>query len=373
MPYKFALHKYFLSVSQRPYDVFETDMGACSCVKPAARLIKANSEYLSWYFALQRRNSDNLIYITTMIPQEEDTRNSPAVAIHTIILALSAIFALVGNSLVCLAFYRNRRLRTVTNIYVLSLAVADIMGSALMPFSAVASGHRAWPFNFIFCQFCGFTAYLWGAMSINILALTAANRYICIVKPYLYPTLFTMKKTVLSILLFLLLTLTACLTATLATPILFQWHPLYLTCEVAELEIQAGVSKNSVGFVGLAMSLIIFCYGSVYRTIKQHNAAVNPSLQDTTSQATVSLREIQASRVLLATVIGFAVCWIPVTIGRILERDANSAILSSMLSFSALFAAFSSWINPVIYGVMNRAMRKEFLKLLHCRSKTGNR
>ena len=305
-----------------------------------------------------------------MIPPEEDTKSLPEIAIHTIILALCAIFALMGNSLVCLAFYRNRRLRTVTNVYVLSLAVADIMGSTLMPFSAVASGYRAWPFNFVFCQFSGFTAYLWAAISINILALTAVNRYICIVKPHLYPALFTKKKTLFSILLVLLLTLTACLTATFATPILFQWYPLYLTCEVTGLEIRAGVSKSIVAFVGLVMSLIIFCYGSVYHTIKRHNSIVNPSLQETTSQVTVSPHEIQASRVLLATVIGFAVCWIPVTVVRILNRDASLAIPSHWLSFSALFAAFSSWINPVIYGVMNRAMRKEFLKLLHCRSKT---
>ena len=60
-----------------------------------------------------------------MTQPEEDTRSLPAVTIHSVILALSAILALMGNSLVCLAFYRNRRLRTVTDVYVLSLAVAD--------------------------------------------------------------------------------------------------------------------------------------------------------------------------------------------------------------------------------------------------------
>ena len=306
-----------------------------------------------------------------MTQPEEDTRSLPTVAMHSVILALSAIFALVGNLLLCLAFYRNRRLRTITNIYVLSLAVADIMASTfVLPVSTVASAYRAWPFNFDFCQFSGVLSYLLGTTSINILALTAVNRYICIVKPHLYPTLFTRKKTLFSIPLVLLLTLTASLTATLATPMVFQWYPLYLACEVTGLEIQAGVSKSTVVFVGLAMSLIIFCYGSVYRTIKRHNFVVNPSLQDIASQATVSPHEIQASRVLLATVIGFGVCWIPVTVVRILNRDAGSAMSSYWLSFSALFVAFSSWINPVIYGVMNRAMRKEFLKLLHCRSNT---
>ena len=34
---------------------------------------------------------------------------------------------LAGNTLVCVAFYRNRKLRTKTNYYLVSLAVADIM------------------------------------------------------------------------------------------------------------------------------------------------------------------------------------------------------------------------------------------------------
>ena len=292
-----------------------------------------------------------------MTQTEEDTRSLPAVFIHSVVLALCAIFALKGNSLVCLAFYRNRRLRTVTNVYVLSLAVADIMASTLvLPFSTLASGYRAWPFSFNFCQFNGFISYLWGTMSINILALTAVNRYICIVKPHLYPTLFTRKKTLFSILSISLLTFTSCLSATLAIPILFQWYPLDLAIKVTRLEVRVGVAKSGVGFVGLAMSLIIFCYGSVYRTIKRHNSVVSPAVQDTTSQATV-------------TVIGFGVCWIPLTVVRILNTYVKSPLPSYWLSFSTLFAYFSSWINPVIYGVMNRAMRKEFLKLLHCKSK----
>ena len=192
-----------------------------------------------------------------MTQPEEDTRSLPAVIIHSVILALSAILALMGNSLVCLAFYRNRRLRTVTNVYVLSLAVADIMASTfVLPFSTVASGYRAWPFYFAFCQFSGLAANFWGALSINIFALTAVNRYVCIVKPPLYPALFTKKKTLLTILLVLLLTITAHLTATFATPILFQWYPRELACDATGLEIRAVVSVSRVGFVGLTMSLI---------------------------------------------------------------------------------------------------------------------
>ncbi|XP_078371339.1 melatonin receptor type 1A-like [Oculina patagonica] len=302
-----------------------------------------------------------------MAEERDDTRSLTTVAIHTIILVLSTILTFAGNSLVCLALYRNRRLRTVTNTYVLSLAATDLVASMFVfPFNTIASGLRRWPFNFSFCQFNGFISYFWGAMTVNILALTAVNRYICIVKPNLYTALFTRKKSLFSILLLLLLSLGAFFTAIFATPIFFQWFPIYLVSEVTGLKIRAGVSRGIVGFVALMMSLMTFCYGSVYRAIRLHNTAVNPSLQAATSQRTVSAHEIQASRVLLAAVIGFGVCWIPMTVIRAINIYAHSPLPSFWLSYSTLFAFFSSWINPIIYGVMNRAMRREFLKLLRC-------
>ena len=299
----------------------------------------------------------------------EDTRSLPTVTIYSIISILYAILSLTGNSLMCLAFYRNRRLRTVTNFYVLSLAIDDIMITTLTcPFVTVATGLRKWPFNFNFCQFIGFISHFWGVMSVNILALTAVNRYICMIKPHLYPVLFTRKKTFFSILFVLLLTFAAILIATLVTPLLFKWHPFYFSCEVTGLDVLADVSNATTGVFALAISLILFCYVSVYRAIKRHNSAVNPSLQEATSQGTVSAHEIQVSRVLLAAVLAFCVSWIPLTVLRILKSLVHLSVPSFWLSFSTLSAASSLWTNPVIYGVMNRAMRKEFLKLLRCRS-----
>ena len=130
----------------------------------------------------------------------QDTRSSPAVIVHTIVLVTTSLLFLTGNSLVCIAFYRKRRLRTITNFYVLSLAVADLMVAVLLfPFGAVASRFRRWPFNFNFCQFSGFLAVYWGQVSTCTLALTSINRYFCVVKPQKYTKYFTRKKTVLSI------------------------------------------------------------------------------------------------------------------------------------------------------------------------------
>ena len=120
-------------------------------------------------------------------------------------------------------------------------------------------------------------------MTIGILALTAVNRYFCEVKPRFYSSFFTKKKTVFLILFVLLFTLTVSLTITLVTPVMFRWHYHYLFCQlkdVQELAQNRGTTISLViGFVALPMYLILFCYGSVYLVITQHNFVVVSSLQ----------------------------------------------------------------------------------------------
>ena len=252
-----------------------------------------------------------------------------------------------------------------------SLAVTDIIGATFVyPFNAVASGLRKWPFGFRFCQFNGFFACLWAIVAIGILALTAINRYFCIVKSQFYPTYFTRKKTICSIILLCLFDLAVGLISALTPSVVFQWDPQYLMCQMTDVEVVADKTLTVLFvsvFVGLPMGLILLCYGSVYRAIRRHNSAVIPSLQGTNSQGTVSAHEIQASRVLLVAVIAFCVCWIPMIIITTLVRVTRLVIASFWETFHILAAFCSSWINPIIYGFMNRTMRNEFLKLLRCR------
>lgn len=298
-----------------------------------------------------------------------DTRSLPTVAAHTVIWALTTLLSITGNALVFLAFYRNRRLRTITNFHVLNLVIIDIFMATLgYPFSTIASGLREWPFGFNFCQFNGFLSHFWTVFSISILTLTAINRYFCIIKHRFYSTIFTKKKTILSIIFVWLFTLTSGFIVTVLTPVIFRWHPHYLFCQVKSSEtLPVFTSTFMTGFVFLLICLTLFCYGNVYRTIRRHNSAVIPSLQEANGQQTASAHEIQASRVLMAAVITFCVCWIPATIVSTLERVAKLAVPSFWQSFDTLAFASTSWINPIIYGVMSRAMRNTILKLLRCR------
>ena len=298
----------------------------------------------------------------------EDTRNLPAITIHSFILFLSSVLALAGNSLVCLAFLRNRRLRTITNCYVFSLGITDLITTLFgYSFSAVASSLRKWPFGFNYCQFQGFLLYIWALGSTGILALTAVNRYFCIVKPQYYPTLFTKKKTVFSILFVWLFTLITCLPANFLASVSYQWHPHFTFCQVTSFRAEKILAFTlGSAFVAIPMCIILYCYGSVYRAIRRHNSAVIPSLQEENMRGTERTHEVQVSRVLLAAVFACWICWIPGTVVQLLQTVSQLSVPSFWKSFTALACACSLWINPIIYGVMNRAFRKEFLKLLRC-------
>jgi len=67
--------------------------------------------------------------------------------LYTTVEVVCAVVSFFGNSLVLIAFVRFRRVRSVTNYYVISLAVADLLVAIVGIPSALATsvGHFAYP------------------------------------------------------------------------------------------------------------------------------------------------------------------------------------------------------------------------------------
>ena len=304
-----------------------------------------------------------------MPQKEDDSRSMLLVYIQTVLLAFMTVLSLGGNLLFCLAFYRNRRLRTITNFFLFSLVVADLMAVIFVkPFFTVASGLRRWPFSYNFCQFTGFLTTYWAMVSLSILALTAINRYLCVVKPQRYPFFYTKEKTIISIIFVWIFMSVFYFTFAFAVHITYKWHPNALYCipTFRDKDTEKGAFISFAIFSFISMSLVLFGYCSVYRVVWQHNNAVVPFLQEANNQGVSRAQEIKTSRVLLATVFAFCVSWIPCNVINVLEFGFEISLSSVVQSMPILFACISAWINPIIYGAMNRAIRKEFQTILLC-------
>ena len=237
------------------------------------------------------------------------------------------------------------------------------------PFSTVATGLRRWPLGYTFCQFNGFLVPYWSQVSTGSLALASVNRYFCVLKPNEYRLLFTRKKAALSIVEMWVLILVQAL-AFFALPVVYRWYPVSSYCRGTFLnKITENIYYVFYGcFYVVTMSLVAFCYSKVYRAIRQHNNAIVPSLQDANGIGSIRAQEIKASRVLFAAVVGFCVCWTPAIVTFLFEFGFLITVPSIVHSLYPTLGSFSSLINPFIYGVMNRAMRKEFKNVLFCRN-----
>lgn len=72
------------------------------------------------------------------------------------IFLYSVIFmlAVIGNALVILTLVKNQRMRTITNVFLLNLAISDLLlGVLCMPFTLVGTLLRDFIFGEVICKF----------------------------------------------------------------------------------------------------------------------------------------------------------------------------------------------------------------------------
>ena len=92
-------------------------------------------------------------------------------------------FLSLTGSIVCIAVYKNTRLCTTTNLYIIALAVSDLMsGVFVMPFTLGVLITGQWVYGRVICNFQAYIALFVVYISPVTMGLTAFNRYMRICK-----------------------------------------------------------------------------------------------------------------------------------------------------------------------------------------------
>ena len=123
-----------------------------------------------------------------------DTNNVKFVVSLIILLSIN-VLVIGGNTLVILAVAKSKKLRTVTNLFIVSLAFADLfLGITILPFSTMLEVLQVWVFGRIWCvMYLAIDVWLCTASILNLVAISL-DRYIAINYPMRYPSLMSRRR-----------------------------------------------------------------------------------------------------------------------------------------------------------------------------------
>ena len=308
-----------------------------------------------------------------MLNSELPSRSLPVVITEASVCIALCIISVIGNSLVCMATCRNSNLRSTTNLYIIALAVSDLLcGIVAMPLASATLIFGRWVFGDALCQFQGFVDVFAYYVTPATLGLTALNRYMKIVKTSHYKKIFSPRRSKIWL---------SCLWLSFALYLLIvrvtNWIKIDFIQDYAVCSFDYPTSESQIFHYCITVGLLfvlplcvgIFSYYKIFLKTNKHQRNVVSSLRNCTNITVVSnsLKETKVTRMLLILAAGFLCCWIPMWALVLWFRfspETSSRIAALLVTF--LFYLSAS-INPIIYAFTNGEFQREFRKLLCCR------
>ncbi|GFG36071.1 hypothetical protein Cfor_01732, partial [Coptotermes formosanus] len=143
-------------------------------------------------------NSTNQTWIEKILTSDGDQKEDTweeffIIALKSSIMGFIIMAALFGNLLVIVSVMRHRKLRVITNYFVVSLALADMLVAlCAMCFNAsVEITGGTWLFGYFMCDVWNSLDVYFSTASILHLCCISVDRYYAIVQPLDYPLIMT--------------------------------------------------------------------------------------------------------------------------------------------------------------------------------------
>ena len=324
--------------------------------------------------------SQNNSYLD-VAPEKQDTVTVLTVVIG-IVLSIVILFTLIGNGLVVTAVASFQRLRSVTNFFVVSLAVADLTVAILvMPYSLLFEVFGEWRLGWVFCYFwisCDVTCC---TASILHLCIISLDRYLAITQPLTYKSRMSKRRAIAMI-----CGVWICSVAISFVPIYLGW---FADHEVVELYVdspQCGLFVNKIYAVissatsfYIPLIVMLFAYVKIFRIaqsqakeIKKLENALQHSghpLNHKLSNRSKKLNRDSKAIKTLGTLMGlFCVSWLPFFLMYLIVP-----FCSPVCQVPPMWVALITWLgyansffNPCVYAFLNRDFRLAFKKILLC-------
>ncbi|KAM9031010.1 C-X-C chemokine receptor type 2 [Sarcophilus harrisii] len=305
-------------------------------------------------------------YSTYLPPESDDAAPCPPGSWNLnkyfiiIIYIFVFLLSLLGNSLVLLVILYNRLNRSVTDIYLLNLAIADLLFALSLPIWA-ASKVQGWIYGTPLCKLVSLLKEVNFYSGILLLACISIDRYLAIVHA---TRALTQKRHWVK---FICMGIWV-LSLLLSMPIVLFREKLqskdygYVCYENFGKSTEKGrlILRILTQFCGFVLPLVVmlFCYGFTMRTLFEAHMG----------------QKHRAMRVIFAVVLVFLLCWLPYNLVLVTDTLLRTHLIEDSCSrreaieqainVTEVLGFLHSCLNPIIYAFIGHKFRYSFLKIL---------
>ncbi|XP_035035518.1 somatostatin receptor type 5 isoform X2 [Hippoglossus stenolepis] len=284
----------------------------------------------------------------------------PFNVVTAVIYTIVFIVGFLGNTLVIYVVVRYAKMKTVTNMYILNLALADELYILGIPFLGTNSVLSYWPYGDFFCKVCMTADAMSQFSSTFCLTVMSIDRYLAVVYPirsskWRKPQVAKVFNGMVWVVSFLIV---------LPVTIYSDVQDNFYTCNVTwpdpnDLWSIVFILYTSILGFFCPLFVISLCYLII--VIKVRSAGVRAGLTKRRRS------ERKVTRMVVIIVLVFVLCWLPFFTANLVNLvyiipESNSTV--TVYFFLVILTYVNSCANPILYGFLSDNFKQSFQKVL---------
>ncbi|XP_054767611.1 alpha-1D adrenergic receptor-like [Lytechinus pictus] len=311
--------------------------------------------------------------------------NDPVQRIILAVIFIIAFFVgFTGNGLTMLAVGLSRKLRTITNVFVVNLAIADLLTCCVLPWNTVALlSFSGWPLPDWVCAGAALVLYTCGGCSLYSLATIAINRYIIITRPLrTYRAIYTKRNIAIILTICWLVPFSVSLIPPLCGLGELGYAVKYKTCShktTHPLSDYYSMLQAAVLYP-VPLIIIVVCYVKIFNHTRRHMKTMTMSESSDTSVSNtkrsspngtphnesksvrkrLNKRQVEITKNMLFVVCAFGLCASPYCVSLMIPPSDPA------IPWTAAILLFNSCVNPFIYATKHPYFKQVFGFMLKC-------
>ena len=293
-----------------------------------------------------------------------------------LIYGCTFLVGIIGNGLIVYSVIQFRHMKSLSNIFLASLATADLLlVTFCVPVKFAQLFSYTWTFGKFLCKSVHYIQSLTAICSVYTLTAISIERYYAIMYPVECRSICTISQTKR------IIVITWLGSILLALPVLWiqilmqvgdKEHLGYWCVRDWDNEIGWRLYEIYMLTIILIIPLIImtYCYAHICRRLWSVMNNRNSEFPLSSAQPAVYIdasakKMSQVIHMLIVVVIIFVLCWTPILVINVLTAFKvmpllNYGNLKAVKTAFHLFSYANSCVNPIIYGFMSRNFRASF-------------